>query len=101
MDTQFISAIILGIAEGITEFLPVSSTGHLILLNEWFSFPSEDFTRMFDIMIQSGAILAVLRCFRKGLLPIYPSQRRARGWASGRVSRTQTPFPSGRLSLLA
>ncbi len=61
-------AIILGIVEGVTEFLPISSTGHLILFNEWFAF-EESFTKLFDIVIQSGAILAVIVIFWKDLWP--------------------------------
>lgn len=60
-------AIILGIVEGITEFLPISSTGHLILVNQFISF-DEQFTKMFDIVIQLGAILSVVVFFRNKLL---------------------------------
>ncbi|MFZ6015442.1 MAG: undecaprenyl-diphosphate phosphatase [Patescibacteria group bacterium] len=63
-----LTAIILGVVEGATEFLPVSSTGHLILFNQWFAF-EESFTKMFDIVIQSGAILAVIVIFWKDLWP--------------------------------
>jgi undecaprenyl-diphosphatase len=72
--SQIINAVVLGIVEGITEFLPISSTGHLILFNMWFRFPSESFTKLFDIFIQSGAILAVIIYFRKRLLPVYKLQ---------------------------
>ena len=61
-------AIVLGIVEGLTEFLPISSTGHLIIVNQVFSF-SEKFTILFDIVIQLGAILSVLFYFRKKLWP--------------------------------
>jgi undecaprenyl-diphosphatase len=63
---DIIKAIILGIVEGITEFLPVSSTGHLILVNQFITF-DEQFTKMFDIVIQLGAILSVVVYFRKRL----------------------------------
>ncbi len=63
-----LKAIILGIVEGFTEFLPISSTGHLILVNQFISF-DEQFTTVFDIVIQLGAILAVLIYFRKKLWP--------------------------------
>jgi undecaprenyl-diphosphatase len=64
--SDIIKAIILGIVEGITEFLPVSSTGHLILVNQFIAF-DEQFTKMFDIVIQLGAILSVVVYFRKRL----------------------------------
>jgi undecaprenyl-diphosphatase len=71
-------AVILGLVEGATEFLPVSSTGHLILVNQWVSF-SGQFTKMFDIVIQLGAILAVVALFWKRLWPFGngPEQTRA------------------------
>jgi undecaprenyl-diphosphatase len=65
---EVIKAIILGIVEGFTEFLPISSTGHLILVNQFISF-DKDFTVLFDIVIQLGAILAVLVFFIKKLWP--------------------------------
>jgi undecaprenyl-diphosphatase len=65
---DFLKAGILGIIEGLTEFLPVSSTGHLIIANEFISF-SESFTKLFDVFIQLGAILAVIVVYRKRLLP--------------------------------
>ena len=65
-----IKGIILGIVEGLTEFLPISSTGHLILINHFISF-DKNFTVLFDIVIQLGAILAVLVYFRKKLWPFY------------------------------
>ncbi len=63
---DIIKAVILGIVEGITEFLPVSSTGHLILVNQFIAF-DEEFTKMFDIVIQLGAILSVGVYFWKRL----------------------------------
>ena len=66
---EMIFALVLGFVEGITEFLPVSSTGHLILFNKWFSF-APDFTKMFDIVIQLGAILAVVVVFAKRFWPL-------------------------------
>jgi undecaprenyl-diphosphatase len=61
-----LKAVVLGIVEGFTEFLPISSTGHLILVNQVFSFEKR-FTILFDIVIQLGAILSVLFYFRKRL----------------------------------
>ncbi len=65
---DILKAIILGVVEGFTEFLPISSTGHLIIVNQVFSF-SESFTFLFDIVIQLGAILSVLVYFKKRLWP--------------------------------
>ncbi len=65
---DFINAIILGIVEGLTEFLPISSTGHLIIVNQWIAF-DENFTKVFDIVIQFGAILAVVLYFWDRLYP--------------------------------
>jgi undecaprenyl-diphosphatase len=66
--SDLIKAALLGIVEGITEFLPVSSTGHLILFNQFITFEPE-FTRKFDVVIQLGAILAVALLYRKRLFP--------------------------------
>ena len=56
-------ATILGIVEGLTEFLPVSSTGHLLLLEHFFGFDDDDFGKTFAILIQLGAILALLSIY--------------------------------------
>jgi undecaprenyl-diphosphatase len=56
---EWIEVIILGIIEGITEFLPVSSTGHLLLAQHWLNARSE----LFNVVIQSGAVIAVLAVF--------------------------------------
>ncbi len=63
-----IKAIILGILEGLTEFLPVSSTGHLILLKDLLSFDGQ-FSNIFSVVIQMGAILSVVVYFFKDLIP--------------------------------
>lgn len=65
---DFVYAIILGIIEGITEFLPISSTGHLIIVGEFVQFP-EPFRTTFDIVIQLGAILSVVFYFFDRLNP--------------------------------
>ena len=56
----FLDAILLGIVEGLTEFLPISSTGHLILVAELLRLPETDFLKTFQIAIQLGAILAIV-----------------------------------------
>ena len=57
---EIIKAIILGIVEGVTEWLPVSSTGHMILVDEFLKLNvSKEFMEMFLVVIQLGAILAV------------------------------------------
>jgi undecaprenyl-diphosphatase len=63
MTFDIIKAIILGIVEGLTEFLPVSSTGHLLLVQRFFGFADEDFGKTFAVLIQFGAILALLSIY--------------------------------------
>lgn len=62
-----IKAIIMGIVEGLTEFLPVSSTGHLIIMGDIINF-SGDFAKMFEVVIQLGAILAVMVYYRHKII---------------------------------
>ena len=72
---ELLKAILFGIVEGVTEWLPVSSTGHLILLNEFVTLQmSEEFNSMFDVVIQLGAILAVIVLFFHKLNPFAPSK---------------------------
>lgn len=67
---DFIKSFILGIVEGITEWLPVSSTGHLILFDEFLKLNvSEDFSSMFNVVIQLGAIIAVVILFWNKIWP--------------------------------
>lgn len=58
-------SLILGLVEGLTEFLPISSTAHLILVGQWLKIPSSDFLKTFEISIQLGAILAVVILYWK------------------------------------
>lgn len=62
---NYIQAIILAIIEGITEFLPVSSTGHMIIASSFFGIAKDDFTKLFTIVIQLGAILSVVVLYFK------------------------------------
>lgn len=68
---NIIKSIIYGIIEGITEWLPVSSTGHLILANSFLKFTdvSENFWNVFEVVIQLGAILAVVLLYFKNIWP--------------------------------
>ncbi|WP_303819425.1 undecaprenyl-diphosphate phosphatase [Ruminococcus flavefaciens] len=67
---EIIKTIILGIVEGVTEWLPISSTGHLILVEEFLNLDkSDEFKEMFDVVIQLGAIMAVVVIFWKKLWP--------------------------------
>lgn len=69
---EILKAILFGIVEGITEWLPISSTGHLILLNEFVTLDvSEEFWSMFEVVIQLGAILAVVVLFWDKIFPFY------------------------------
>ena len=61
-------AIILSIIEGVTEFLPISSTGHMILAAKIFDIPQTEFAKSFEIIIQLGAILAVATLYTQTLL---------------------------------
>ena len=75
MFLEILKAILFGIVEGITEWLPVSSTGHLILLNEFINLNvSPEFQSMFDVVIQLGAILAVIVLFFEKLNPFSPKK---------------------------
>ncbi|MBE6946855.1 MAG: undecaprenyl-diphosphate phosphatase [Ruminococcaceae bacterium] len=72
---EILKAILFGIVEGITEWLPISSTGHLILLNQFVKLDvTPAFYEMFQVVIQLGAILAVIVLFFKKLNPFAPSK---------------------------
>ena len=67
---EILKVIIIGIVEGITEWLPISSTGHIVFIEQLFNFNvSENFKDMFDVVIQLGAILAVAVVYFKKLNP--------------------------------
>jgi undecaprenyl-diphosphatase len=77
---EYLKALVLGLVEGATEFIPVSSTGHLILAGDWLGFEGE-FADTFSIVIQLGAILAVVWLYRVRLW------KAVRGLGSERESR--------------
>src|SRR5215467_11723801 len=60
---DIIKAAGLGIVEGLTEYIPVSSTGHLLLLQHFFGFSDDDFGNTFAVLIQLGAIIALLAIY--------------------------------------
>jgi undecaprenyl-diphosphatase len=62
---DYIQATVLAIIEGITEFLPISSTGHMIIASSFFGIAHEDFTKLFTVVIQLGAILSVVVLYFK------------------------------------
>jgi undecaprenyl-diphosphatase len=63
MSFDILKAIVLGVVEGLTEFVPVSSTGHLLLMQRFFGFADEEFGKTFAVLIQFGAILALLSIY--------------------------------------
>jgi undecaprenyl-diphosphatase len=67
MEAELLKAVVLGLVEGVTEFIPVSSTGHLIVVSDWLGMADER-GKTFDIFIQLGAILAIVWIYRKRLL---------------------------------
>jgi undecaprenyl-diphosphatase len=71
MTFDIIKAIILGVVEGLTEFIPVSSTGHLLLMQRFFGFGDDDFGKSFAVLIQFGAILALLSIYSVRLWQLF------------------------------
>ncbi len=67
--TLTLQALIQGVVEGVTEFLPVSSTGHMIIVDSFFPMKDETFAKLFEVVIQLGAILSVLVYFYKTIFP--------------------------------
>lgn len=70
------TAIILGIVEGITEWLPISSTGHMILVNQFLKFSDAEFQEMFLVVVQLGAILAVVLLYWDRIWPFHFRKRK-------------------------
>lgn len=84
---ELLKAVLFGIVEGITEWLPISSTGHMILLNEFIPLKvTEEFYSMFEVVIQLGAIFAVVLIFWKEIFPFqkppYDPRRKKAGLVS-------------------
>ena len=79
MVLEMVKAIIFGIVEGITEWLPISSTGHLILVEQFLKFKevSPEFWQMFQVVIQLGAILAVVIIYFKNIWPFTNNKEKA------------------------
>ena len=83
---DILKAALLGIVEGLTEFIPVSSTGHLLLLDHFTGIGDDDFGKTFAVLIQLGAILAILSVYAKKLIDIalrLPSDPGARRFVLG------------------
>src|SRR5688572_216124 len=90
--TDFLAALLLGIIEGITEFLPISSTGHLLIAERWLGHRSD----LFNIAIQAGAILAVVLIYRERLWQLAMSFLRPGSQLSGsRLSESNMPAVAG------
>jgi undecaprenyl-diphosphatase len=62
---SYLQAIILAIIEGLTEFLPVSSTGHMVIASSIMGIQKDEFVKLFEVVIQFGAILAVVVIYYK------------------------------------
>ncbi len=87
MPFLYLKSLVLGIVEGLTEFLPISSTGHLVVVGAWLSF-NTDTGKVFEIAIQTGALLAVVWEYRARLLGVLaglPHDRAAQGFAMNLV----------------
>ncbi len=72
--TDLVNPILLGLIEGITEFLPISSTGHLLIAEHWLGARSD----VFNVVIQAGAILAVVLIYRERLWQLATGLRQTR-----------------------
>jgi undecaprenyl-diphosphatase len=98
--TEFLTALFLGFIEGLTEFIPVSSTGHLVILVDWLGFAAPP-GRVFEVFIQLGAIMAVVVLYRKKLIETViglPSKKKARRFALNLVVATIPAIIAGSLA---
>ena len=82
---DLVAAALLGVVQGLTEFLPVSSSGHLILARAFFGWDPELFGVAFDVACHVGTLAAVLWYFRDDLLPLLLAVPRAFSGASARM----------------
>ncbi len=86
--TEYIKSAVLGVVEGITEWLPISSTGHMILVDEFFTLKTQNgaaFTNFFLVAIQLGAILAVILLYFKKIWPLHLKSANVTPYFSGNV----------------
>lgn len=67
---QLFQAVVIAIVEGLTEFLPISSTGHMIIASSLLGIASDPFTKLFEVCIQLGAILSVVVLYYKKFFPL-------------------------------
>ena len=99
--SDIIKAVIMGVVEGLTEFLPISSTGHLIVTSELIGFmrapADEPFRNLFEIVIQLGAILAVIALFRQRVWTVVSTLQRGVARVYAEVSRCLYPCGDHRL----
>jgi undecaprenyl-diphosphatase len=97
--TEFIKALFLGFIEGLTEFIPVSSTGHLVLVADWIGFYSPG--HVFEVFIQLGAIMAVIVFFREKIFDTFiglPHERTAQKFTLNLVLVTIPALAAGLLA---
>ncbi|MBQ1916782.1 MAG: undecaprenyl-diphosphate phosphatase [Lachnospiraceae bacterium] len=94
---ELLKAALFGLVEGITEWLPVSSTGHMILLNHWVKLDvSQSFYDMFEVVIQLGAIMAVVIIFWNQLWPFYMKKVKVPGVVA---TKTRPAWKKGALDM--
>ena len=94
---ELLKAALFGLVEGITEWLPVSSTGHMILLNHWVKLDvSQSFYDMFEVVIQLGAIMAVVIVFWNQLWPFYMKKVKVPGVVA---TKTRPAWKKGALDM--
>ena len=83
---DYLKALLLGIVEGLTEFIPVSSTGHLLLIDHFLGIGDDDFGKTFAVLIQLGAILAILSVYSGRLWKVavtLPTREDSRRFVAG------------------